>query len=243
MKIAICTPHFREVHAKFMTSLLEMVVHTNTATIVFNGEPIQPEVRLFTRTGSVVAALRNALLNDAMGWDANYLLWLDSDHAFPSDALLRLLSHNLPVVGVNYPRRCYPTYPTAMGFDLKPVWTTRELAEQGAVEPIAALGFGVCLLDMTILSGLHQTALAAGRESIWPLFAHEIIPGSMNVGGEDAFFFARLHEAGIKAYVDHSLSWQVTHLHEAELTNADTVAQKDLYLEGRPPSSLAPRHG
>ena len=57
---------------------------------------------------------RNRLLDEAVkaGFDA--YLWLDSDHSFPEDALLRLIAHEKPVVALNQPRRQAPITPTAV---------------------------------------------------------------------------------------------------------------------------------
>ena len=230
MKIAICTPHYRQVHAEFMNSLMAMIAHTSHSAIVFNDEPVAPEIRVFTNSGSVLAYLRNRLTRDAIAWGANYLLWLDSDHTFPPDALVRLLSHNLPVIGANYARRCTPTHPTAATISGEGIWTTQELAEAGRVEQVGRLGLGVCLIDITVFGQLHRHAKAVGKETIWPLFCQQEVPNSIEVVGEDTFFFNLLHEAGIATYVDHGLSWEVGHLYEIVLMNSDAVAQRDAYL-------------
>ena len=48
--------------------------------------------------------------------------------------------------------------------------------------------------------------------------------------GEDVSFFRELTEAGVKVYVDHALSWEVGHIPERVLTNADAEAQKEAWL-------------
>lgn len=233
MKIVICTPHFREVHAKFVISLMSLVAHTYRAEIVFNGQPTTPDIQVFMNNGSVLSDLRNTLVRMANEWGANYLLWLDADHTFPPDVLMRLLSHNLPVVGANYPRRTSPTFPTAQALDGDHLWTTLEAAEAGHVERVARLGLGVCLVDMTILGALERAAQRAGQETLWPLFAQEAIPDALEVKGEDTYFFELLTRGGIPAYVDHGVSWDVGHVHEVILTNADAEQQREAYLKKR----------
>jgi hypothetical protein len=152
------------------------------------------------------------LVQEALGWGANFMLWADADHKFPEAALLRLLSLNLPVVGVNYPRRVHPHRPTASGDGNELVWTTEELARDGAVARVHSLGFGFCLIDMTIFETLQRHADEAGRGSIWPLFAVEMIGDGTQIIGEDIFFFRRLAEAGVPVYLDHALSWSVGHV-------------------------------
>ncbi|MDP9413869.1 MAG: hypothetical protein M3Q08_07220 [Pseudomonadota bacterium] len=233
MKVAVCTPHHANVHAKFTASLFNMMEETRGNRITFNGSATTPDVRLFMNSASALPAQRNMLAHNALEWGANYLLWLDSDHIFPVDTLTRLLSLNLPVVGANYPRRTYPTFPTALSLSGEHVWTTQELAESGTVEQIASLGLGVCLMDMTVLDRLYQHALSQGRDTFWPLFAYEIVPGNLLGVGEDTYFFNGLKEAGIGVYVDHALSWQVGHIFEVVLSNADALDQKESYLRSR----------
>lgn len=231
MKIAICTPYYADVHAEYAYSLAKMVMRTRDATVVFNGTETRPQIEIFLMSLSTLPELRNMLLNEAFKWGANYILWADADHNFPEDALLRLLAHNLPVVGANYPKRTYPTSPTATDLDGNLLWTSEEMARNGEVSQVKSLGLGLCLLDVTIFSTLHGYALAQGQENFWPLFAMEPVRGGMIGIGEDIYFFRRLAEAGIKSYVDHSLSWSIEHIHQNKLTNADAWAQRDAFLQ------------
>lgn len=231
MKIAICTPHYRDVSAKFMLSLMSMISHTSAQQFVVNGVKTPPQIHFFTRAGSSISSQRNLLTRDAILWEANYLFWLDSDHVFPPDILVRLLAHNLAVVGANQPTRSSPTGPTASDLDGELVWTTLEKAQAGSVERIARLGLAVLLMDMNVLGTLDQQAKVEGRTSTFPLFSERAVPNDLIPVGEDYFFFDLLERAGVPTYVDHAVSWDVGHIHEIVLTNADTVAQKDAYLE------------
>ncbi len=234
MKIAICTPYYADVKGGYAYSLATMVMHTMRSHIIFNGEAIIPEIQIFMRKSSVLPELRNILVDDALKWGANYLLWADADHSFPPDSLLRLLSHNLPVVAVNYPRRTKPTYPTAVGINGGYLWTTEEMAKAGDVTQAKYVGFGLCLIDTRIFDVLQERALAEGRENFWPLFAFEPVVGKKAPIGEDIGFFRKLEEAGIGSYVDHDLSWAIEHFYEIALTNADAVEQKAAYIATRP---------
>ncbi|MDP9413870.1 MAG: hypothetical protein M3Q08_07225 [Pseudomonadota bacterium] len=228
MKIAICTPHYADVHAYFALSLVSMVQSTvQPGRIVFNGETIVPKIEMFMRSSSALGTVRNLLVKDAIDWGANYLLWADADHSFPQDALIRLLSHNLPVVGVNYPGRGLNNYPTAIGMDYRTLWTTEEMANNGEVSQVLALGLGLCLMDMNIFDLLHEQAIAAGNENFWPLFAFQPVPGHIEGIGEDQYFFGKLEQAGTGVFVDHALSWSIGHASQKILTNADALLQKD----------------
>lgn len=230
MKIAVCTPYYQNVHASYAYSLSKMLMHTVQAPIMFNGEPVTPQIELFMKHSSMLPTLRNELVADAIQWGANYLLWADSDHKFPPHSLIRLLSLNLRVVGVNYARRTNPSAPTAIalnGRDL--VWTTEERARNGEITEVSGLGLGLCLLDMTVFGLLQERALAEGRASIWPLFAFETLPDQMAPVGEDLYFFKKLREVGISLYVDHALSWHIGHSREGMISNADALREKEAY--------------
>jgi hypothetical protein len=221
MKIAVCTPHYGDVTAGYAFSLATMLVRMAKTPVEYNGTVTAPETNLFLATSSVLPQLRNVLYAQAVEWGANYLLWVDADQTFPEDALLRLLSLNLPVVGANYPRRVAPHQPTAVGLDGQLVWTTEELADERKVEQVQSLGFGFCLMDMHVIEGMRAEQREQGEEK--PLFAVEMVGDGTRIIGEDVYFFRQLREAGIPVHVDHALSWTVGHVHSRVLTN-DHVA-------------------
>lgn len=223
MKIAICTPHYADVTAAYARCLAKMVVHTVQAEITYNGERVVPQIEIFHRKSSVLPRCRNTLVKDALDWSANYLLWIDADHSFPEHSLMRLLSLNLPVVGVNYPRRAHPTWPTAVSLDGAIIWTTEEFARDGEVVEVRHLGLGFCLIDMNVIHALRERTVDGKAQ---PMFALEMIEDGLEVVAEDVFFFRRIKEAGYGVFLDHWLSWQIGHVHERLATNADALAEK-----------------
>jgi hypothetical protein len=224
MKIAICTPAYLSVTGHYALSLARMINWTlREAEIVVDGARVIPDLQLFMRQGSLLPRTRNSLARDAVTWGADYLLWVDADMSFPERALLRLLSHNLPIVGVNYPRRTFPTAPSARDLDEKLVWTTEADAEAGSVVPVEMIGLGLCLVRMDVIRTLR------GNNEV-PLFSTEYWGEGIEGGcGEDVFFFNRARKAGYAVHLDHWLSWQVFHVHETLLGNADAVAQRALF--------------
>ncbi len=208
MKVAICTPCYGDMKVPFVLSLLGLLGYTPRA---------RPDIALnfSTVTTSVISHNRCELVKQAEAFGADYILWLDADQTFPPDALLRLLAHDLPVVGANIPQRYPPFRPTARRQDeaneAVVVWTTEELAKAKAVEPIAKMGLGVCLVKTSIF-----------KQIPWPPFVEEVTP-EHGWQGEDFHFFRLVREAGITPHVDHALSWQVGHVAERVLTHADAL--------------------
>jgi hypothetical protein len=214
LKIAICTPYYANVTAEYARCLALLTAWTvSEANFVFNGTPAKPEIQVFMRRCTLLPRARNQLAKDAIDWNANYLLWIDGDHSFPRQSLFRLLSLNLPVVGANYPIRANPTAPCATALSGGALATTEKLALAGAVEEVAHLGLGFCLVDIRVIRALRN-----GK----PLFQNLLWgEGTDESIGEDVHFFRRVREAGFKVHVDHGLSWDIRHYHQTALSNAD----------------------
>jgi hypothetical protein len=231
MKIAICIPRYGDTKGEFTISLSRMLVHTLSADIGPGGKF---EIEIFSLSSSDLPASRSRLMQQAISWQARYLLWLDTDHVFPPGSLLRLLSHRLPIVGCNQARRTDPTGPVTMRFDangaMEHVWTTPELAKEGKVEEVAHVGLAFTLMDMTILHQVKAHVDKGVGWANWNPFDRKRVPGTTARMGEDASFFQELREAGIQPYVDHGLSWHIGHIGERVFTNADTIAQKEAWL-------------
>lgn len=235
VRIAVCIPRYGDTKGEFTISLARMIAHTLSADVTSPSGKIRFEMEIFSTSSSDLPGNRERLLKRAIEWRADYLLWLDADHVFPPGALLRLLRHGLPVVGANYARRGDPTGPVSVrigeGGAMEHVWTTAELAQKGAVEEVAHVGLGLCLLDMRILHQVKAHVETTVGWAQWHPFDRKLFPGTRERMGEDASFFQELREAGVKIFVDHGLSWHVGHIAEHVLTNADAEAQKEAWLK------------
>jgi hypothetical protein len=225
VKVAILIPRYGDMKGEFGISLARMLVHTLKA------EP-RLDIEVFSVSSSDLPLSRTRLLQKAMEWQARFALWLDTDHLFPPQSLLRLLSHRLPVVGLNQARRTEPTGPVTMRFnaagDMEHVWTTEDLAREGKVEEVAHVGLAFTLVDMLVFHTVQ--AHLGDRWATWEPFDRRLLPGTRARMGEDASFMAELREAGVAIHVDHALSWAVAHIGERLFTNADTVADREKWL-------------
>jgi hypothetical protein len=231
VKVALCIPAHRQVEAKWAQCLANMIAHTAQARIELDGKPVQIEFETIIVSSSLLPESRNRLVVEAINCEADYMLWMDADHVFPVDALLRLMGRSKLVVGCNYARRFTPTSPTASDLNDKLVWTTREKAEANEIEEVANMGLGLCLVDMRAYAILERKAEADGKEHFWPLFTIPARPDGIGCIGEDVSYFQTLRDAGVKIFLDHGLSWDVGHCHETILTNAHCEAQRDKYNE------------
>lgn len=205
------------VKAGYAKCLADMLVHTMSATITYNGAVTRPQVLTLFETAGPLELKRTRGVIHARAWGADYLLWIDSDQTFPPDALLRLLKHDVPVVGCNYPTRGEPAMPTAIGFDGEDIRTTEALAEARDLQRVAALGLGFCLVKVPIFEVVERK-LPGVR---W--FQSDISPTGELVTGEDVHFFNQVRKAGFPVFLDHALSWQIGHLAETERRNSDAL--------------------
>ena len=197
-KIAICTPHNGDVKAEYAFSMGKLLIAA---------QPLH-EIDLFGARGSSIALNRMAIADKALAWGADYLLWIDSDHVFPANALERLLAHDVDIVGVNQPRRAFGQPSTAVIVEdgqLRFVVTTKAEAEAGAVQQVTALGLALCLIRSSVFRRMERPWFEN-----WP-------------GGEDSYFFAKLSKLPIPVFLDHALSWEVGHIGEHVFGNADVT--------------------
>jgi hypothetical protein len=217
MKIAICTPHYADVSPQYCLSLVSMVSWTLTkATILVGEAQITPEINVFMASSSTLPRVRNYLAKAAAEWGGDYLLWIDADHGFPQDSLIRLLSHHLPVVGVNQPTRTSPPRASGVSLTGEPLITTREKAEAGLVEEVGFPGLAFCLVEMRVVEALRNTGEPLFENRLWG----EGINGDESTG-EDVHFFRRVRQAGFPVHVDHGLSWEIGHAHQVILSTQD----------------------
>ena len=231
MKVAICIPRHGDTRGDFTISLARMIAHSLSRPAPGTA---RLEIEIFSVSSSDLPASRTRLLQHAIQWQARYLLWLDSDHVFPPDTLFRLLAHRLPVVGCNQPRRTQPTGPVAVKLndkgEMEHVWTTEALAKAGTVEEVWHVGLALCLMDMNILHQVKAHVEKGVGWAHWQPFDRKRDPVTKARMGEDVAFFRELTAAGVKVYIDHGLSWQVGHIAERTITNAQAVADKEAWL-------------
>jgi hypothetical protein len=226
VKIALAIPCHGDTKAKFTQCLAEMLVHTMSATFEMNGERITPQIQTFMVSCSLLTESRNRLVAEAINWEADYMLWMDADHVFPRDALVRLLSHNLPIVGCNYARRFNPTAPTASTIDKKGKVKLAYSPKEG-VDEVAHMGLGLCLMDMRVFAAMDK--FYGGN--FWPLFRIDPTEDGIRFVGEDVFFFKKIRDAGIPVHCDHELSWGVGHIAETILTQAHCEKDRERWAE------------
>jgi len=209
MKIAVCVPHTGSVKAATAQCLGAMLVHTASRNITYNGQKTRPDVQLIFEGAGPLEYKRTQLALEALKRGCDYLLWIDSDQVFPEDALIRLMIHDKPVVGGNYPSR-HTGAPTALDRSGKHV------ARGSGLQEIGALGLGFCLMKTPILSRVAQPWFSVAMNEHGKCL------------GEDVHFCNQARKAGVRIFVDHDLI--VGHIAESVLTLKGENANVDAVL-------------
>ena len=205
MKIAVCVPHTGMIRAKCAQALNDLVAHTLSCRINYNGAIVQPKFAFLYAGKGPLEYKRTRLAQRALEWGADYQLLIDWDHTFPPDALLRLAGHDLPFVAADYPSRHETRRPVAIGAE-----------GRHGVEPVAAVGLGFALIKSEVFAAAPK-----------PWFLNSFDENGQFLCGEDIHFCNQVRAAGVPIHVDHGLI--IGHIAETVLTlggegsNADTV--------------------
>ena|SRR3990167_5745308 len=175
------------------------IIHSSTAHAIgcaIIGDPKIVDFLIYK--GCDIVSARTWLVREAIRLKATHLLFVDSDMAFPPDAIKKLLAHNKEIVSVEYNKRKFPiekvTKPLVEGGESK-----TELY-RGRV-----LGAGFMLINLSIftskLKPMGEPWFNFGRDSQGGL-----------VLGEDAWFVNTARDAGYDSWIDPTI--KVQHLGE-----------------------------
>jgi hypothetical protein len=139
-------------------------------------------------------------LNDDRGW--THFLSFEDDMMVPADALHRLASHRLPIVGANY--------------------STNKGARQFFTAGLCGKRF-VTDEDST---GIEEVDLIPQGFTLVAREVYETIPQPWYVGGymQDYYFSERARTHGFKIYVDHDVSKETMHIGPHVYTYRDALA-------------------
>lgn len=169
------------------------------------------ELSICSRIGSMLCEARHNIAQEAIAAGADYLLWIDSDHVFPADALFRLLKHDKEIVGCAMSSRSTPRYVNC---------GLADSVERDSEELALAkwMSFGLVLIHRRVFEAIELPWF----ELEWTGAARPTSPPSEDVitfpkricayQGEDVVFFRKARCAGFDVWVDVPLSGQVGHI-------------------------------
>jgi len=139
-----------------------------------------------------IQEMRNTITTRALELNCTHLIFLDADMVYPENTLLKLLSHNVDIVGALCFKRWPPFHPTIFTGDkyemtLIDPWPENELIE------VTATGTGCLMIKTEVFEKMP-----------YPWFEFSETPEG-GVVGEDVQFCYKAKELDYKIYVDTGL--------------------------------------
>jgi hypothetical protein len=190
-KLAVLVPCRDTLHSAHALSLAEMVKFNTMNDL---------DTHVFMDASTILLTQREKLATEAINIGADYMLWIDSDMAFPATTAVRLLAHNEPVVAANYVRRQFPckgvAYETIGDWENPlPFEVCDDLVE------VEGIGMGCILIKTSIFEEMTK-----------PWFEFQWTPASNDFLGEDMYLCQKIAAAGYSIKVDTQLSQDLRHL-------------------------------
>ena len=190
-KLAVLIPCRDTLHSAHALALAELVKFNTMNNI---------DTHVFMDASTILLTQRERLATQAVGLNADYMLWLDSDMVFPATTAVRLLAHNEPVVAGNYIRRQKPYKGVAykkIGDWEKPL----SFDIQDELVSVAGVGMGCLLIKTDIFKELSK-----------PWFDFQWTPSSNDFLGEDMYLCQKITAAGYSIKIDTMISQELHHL-------------------------------
>ena len=210
-KVAICTPSLGHPKLKFINSLNNLVKPRASG-------PLLGETMLYNVEDRPVDDARRMATSAVLAWPGiTHLLWVDDDMVFPTDALQRLLAHNLDIVGGLCFNRRAPAYQPIVAREYDPALVmpknatgfVYDLPKSGLIE-CDATGGAFLLVRAQVFRDIEAKF---GPESWW-------IPDGE--ASEDFSFCRRAKACGYNIFVDCDL--EIGHIGEVVIARREAEA-------------------
>lgn len=154
--------------------------------------------------GGYVDVNRNAIVDSVVRDDTTHIMFLDADHTFPEDAILKLLKHDKDIVGGNYNTRLDP-FSGKQGFG--PV--TKMMVE-GEIVSMASDDFPTELFKCyATATGFMMIKTEIFKKLKKPYFDARIDSSGRHFT-EDIDFCMKANDAGIEVWCDPTI--QIGHI-------------------------------
>lgn len=203
IKLFIGLPIYSQVPAFFLQSLLALQARKPLLTA--DGREIKVHIQM--SQGDGVARSRNQLTADFIGGDFTHLLFIDCDLIFSAEHVIRIVSHNLPIVGGLYPKK-----------QEGPIeWVLNSLAntkpDEDGLHQVRYIGTGFMCIARRVIEKMIErfrlqiefTADYGKRRQeydLWPMGVYTYPDGSRRYLSEDWYFCQRWADLGGVIFAD-----------------------------------------
>jgi hypothetical protein len=183
MKVLVLLPSEDKLSTDYMMSLIHMLKRHG------------PDVGIINNRGSEIAISRFTLVKNALLFNPEYLLFTDSDIAFPVDALDRLMAHGKDIVSATYVTRRPPHRALGAALDDNDI-------PPGATGMVQMhwIPIGFALIKAEVFLKVPK-----------PWFPLKYIPEMDDMESEDYGFCDLAREAGYELWCDLDLSHELVH--------------------------------
>ena len=156
------------------------------------------------KRGSILANMRQEMVQAAVDNHATHLLFIDSDQTFPRDLFHRLMKHGKQVVAANIATKMIPANATARLKGNGSFGITHPTTEESPeLEEVWRIGTGIMLIDLNVFK-------REGMEGPW--FTQRWNEETNAYVGEDWALCEAFEKSGVKIYIDNKVSLEVGHL-------------------------------
>ena len=176
MKIAIGISSNRNIKAKTVQSLLQMVL----------ASPYEFKIIMATE-GHTIAENRSYIAIQALETKCDYLFFVDDDMVFEPDILNRLLKHKKEIIGVVCHSRTLPLVSI-----VKLLEEDKEIPNE--LFKCEIVGTGLMLIDMNVFDKIEK-----------PWFNFETYESGLTKTSEDSWFCQQLKKAELDIWCDATI--------------------------------------
>lgn len=191
IKLAILVPTRDYLNSQFAFCLSQLIKITSTVGI---------DNYLFFDSSTILLNQRESLIKQAININADYVLWLDSDMIFPPTTAIRLLNHNVDIVGCNYMRRTKPIKPVA--YEKMYDWENPlPIKSRDNLVKVDVVGMGCIMMKTKIFQEIKK-----------PYFEFAYDVKTQTWLGEDFNLLSRFRNVGYDIFIDTILSEEIKHM-------------------------------
>ncbi len=202
MTVFVATPIYGLIQPEFMDCMCNLQSH--------------PPCDLIIRrlVGDPVATARDKLVAMFLKTDATHLLWVDSDQVFTGKNILKLLAHDVDIVGASICQK----RPDELHWCFKPKsedGVPVMKCNEAGLMPVDAIGTGFTLIKRSVFEKIiekHGDDISYKpsecEEAIHEFYPHKIyqFPDGLRMKlGEDFYFCQRWLDMGWEMYADTKL--------------------------------------
>ncbi len=189
MNISILIPIYKYMEAQAVMSLIPMLLTWQKAG---------HRMKLFFNTSNNIACARNKLFQCALkdNPDSDYILWLDSDHEYSYESLVKLIErmneHNLQMLSATYLTRT-SDHIAHVPLNYKETGVTKIKYIAGLKDPqqCYAVGFGFVVFKTAMIKDLAEK-----NKNVLFMMNPDLTVG------EDVYFCELARKAGYEIYYD-----------------------------------------